>query len=219
MNRAPIPHIFEIPSDSSVFFDALLEADHHSEHDIAQRNALETAIAESRINPISGLPNKKAFDEELNKRIEENRDLAVAVIDITHFKSVNDTLGHQKGDLFLHGAGQVLDASFLLGIKTRHHDYKAHLSGDEFAVIFDMSPRQDDTMSPIQRVEAIRLNLIRLMAVYSESMLPDDLNVTAAIGISLLHPGQSASDVFESADTAMYAHKSSQHELFGTVPR
>ena len=180
---------------------------------------LDKAKKDAYTSPETGLPNKLAFNDEVKNRIKENKEFAIALIDITNFKSVNDRYGHKTGDDVLDGTGKVLQTSLKLTQHTREEDYVVHLSGDEFAIIFCMEPRESDALTPNERVEAIRQNLIKNMDNYAGLCLAPELNVSAAIGIAVHNTGDTAEQTFERADALMYLHKDEQHKQNGTSPR
>lgn len=186
-------------------------------------SAVKHELAEARVqantSPVTGLPNKSAFNQEVATRIATNKPFALAVVDITHFKGVNDRYGHKTGDDFLDGSGKLFKASLELPKHTRDEDYVAHLSGDEFAIVFCMEQRAGETLTPEQRVEAIRDNLINNMARYAGLCLAPELNVAAAIGIAVHQDGETGTQTFERADAVMYEHKKVQHGLSDTEPR
>ena len=107
-------------------------------------NSLGRALAESaqlmqrlteiaRIDVLTGLPNRRSWDEELVKGLHRarrtSRPCAVALLDLDHFKRYNDTHGHQAGDALLRGTAQALAGSLRAG------DLIARYGGEEFAVL------------------------------------------------------------------------------------
>lgn len=181
-------------------------------------SGLRVELAEARAvaytSTVTGLPNKLAYTEEVERRIAADRKFAVALIDLTNFKAVNDSYGHKAGDDVLNAAGKVFQNSLELQKHTRKEDFVVHLSGDEFAIIFCMEPREDETLTPAQRVSAIRDNLVANMA-----NLAPELNVAAAIGVAVYEAGETADQTFKRADALMYQHKAEQHQLTGTQVR
>ncbi len=184
-----------------------------------QAKALAEAQELAFMNPVTGLPNRNAFERELNERVERQDKIAVAVIDVTNLKSVNDRYGHTVGDEVLRSTAILIETSIILDEKTRHQDFVAHLHGDEFAVIFDMEPRENEALSAEQRIQAISHNFTLRMTEYAELSMPQELGVDAAIGIVLHESGRSPVETFDLADAAMYRHKVEQHKNSGTTPR
>jgi len=103
-------------------------------HAIADSRALMRRLSElARIDVLTGLPNRRAWDEELLKGLQRARrtrqPCAVALLDLDHFKRYNDTHGHQAGDLLLRGTAQALASRLRLG------DLIARYGGEEFALL------------------------------------------------------------------------------------
>jgi diguanylate cyclase (GGDEF)-like protein len=229
MKRQSVPSYTELVARnrrSTEYFDALGEADRkiHAADALARRLvsaevSLAEAEAQALTNPVSGLPNRLAFDKTLAERIAANDCIAVAILDLTKFKNVNDTLGHTTGDVVLRSAGRIIADSTMLAHETRDSDFVCHLSGDEYGIIFDMAPRRDATLNPAARVNAIQERITTAIEDYSTTTLPDGLDIAVAMGIAVRHPGQTAEDLFNAADSAMYEHKIEQHQKLGTVPR
>jgi diguanylate cyclase len=97
------------------------------------RNALERAQSEALLDPLTGLKNRRAFERAVGELAHETAGMANAallLIDIDHFKGVNDTYGHLFGDKVLRAVAHVLQAN----IKGR--DLVARMGGEEFAILF-----------------------------------------------------------------------------------
>ena len=112
-------------------------------HDLQDRNAqLRAAVQQletmALTDALSGLANRRAFNEALDRSFAEatrhGQDLTLIMIDLDGFKGLNDTCGHQAGDELLRIAGRVLSLS------SRRSDLAARYGGDEFAVLL---PRTD----------------------------------------------------------------------------
>jgi diguanylate cyclase (GGDEF)-like protein len=92
------------------------------------------AVSKSRTDPLTGLPNRAAFTEEFNRAqslaMRARTSLAVAIIDLDHFKNLNDTYGHQMGDEVLKRIRPVMSKAL------RQTDYIARWGGEEFVVLF-----------------------------------------------------------------------------------
>jgi diguanylate cyclase (GGDEF)-like protein len=103
-------------------------------HALAESEQLMKRLTEiARIDVLTGLPNRRSWDEELVKGLHRARrtaqPCAVALLDLDHFKRYNDTRGHQAGDALLRGTAQALAASLRAG------DLIARYGGEEFAVL------------------------------------------------------------------------------------
>lgn len=147
-------------------------------------------------DPLTHLPNRRAFEESLQKAVAHCQrflqPLTVAYIDIDGFKSVNDNLGHHKGDDLLNSVGRVL----LKGM--RADDHVARLGGDEFAIIFVDSITDD-----------IEFLLQRIKGKLDACMLKEGYQVTFSIGAIKYNGARyvKGSDIIKRADRLMYEVK------------
>jgi len=148
---------------------------------------------------LTGLSNRNRFMEGLEREIDvcdrQNSKGALLLIDLDHFKLVNDTAGHAAGDEV------IVQIAGLLKKMTRSVDLIARLSGDEFVVSFvstDISEIERRANELVQRIN-------QLKPMYSGKIM----NTTASIGI-VVYPdhGDNAVDLLAKADTAMYKAKS-----------
>ncbi len=165
-----------------------------------QRERLSTEAEIRRLahlDPLTGLPNRRSFGEELARRLAETARrsdrLALFMLDLDRFKPVNDTLGHAMGDALLRRLARRLGAAL------REGDMLARLGGDEFAVI----ARVDGAAE----AEALA---DRLIEVARRPYLIDGhvLEVGASIGIALFpRDGRTPDTLAQSADIALYAAK------------
>lgn len=163
---------------------------------VAQASERENALAYS--DALTGLPNRQLFNDRLNMSLAQAyRQLgkvAVFFLDLDGFKSVNDQLGHDYGDLLLKQVAERLKTC------VRTTDTVARLGGDEFTIILAIRDKRDAEL-----VAEKVLNTIRA---------PYDLNgkvadkVGTSIGIALYpQDGTQGADLLKKADAAMYAAK------------
>lgn len=152
---------------------------------------------EAHTDALTGLANRRAFDRELNRAYRASIDRGVPtlvmMIDVDHFKSLNDTYGHQAGDEVLRGIAQVLRKQ----IPDEH--VVARYGGEEFAVIFS------DTQ--IEAIETIADKARRLIGEAKYRFDGLELRVTASAGIAQFIPGETAPSLIGRADDALYASK------------
>jgi diguanylate cyclase len=143
---------------------------------------------------LTQLPNRVLFHERLQRALTTpgERPVAVALIDLDDFKEVNDTLGHEVGDLLLIAVAQRLNGSI------RAEDTVARLGGDEFVVVLDGADPQAADLAAQRMVEALR-----------SPVLADghELPIRASIGIADGRSGDDPSVLLRRADIAMYAAK------------
>src|SRR5262249_31161037 len=147
---------------------------------------------------LTGLPNRALFLQRLHAAIDEasfsRADVAVMIMDLNDFKEINDSLGHQYGDLLLEEIGPRLQGVL------REGDLIARLGGDEFGVVLPNLPDESVAVSIAERLlEALEqpLNLEGLAVV-----------VSASIGIAVYPThSQDVETLLRRADVAMYAAK------------
>ncbi|MCL4714024.1 MAG: GGDEF domain-containing protein [Hyphomonadaceae bacterium] len=172
-----------------------------SSHEIdSLRSSLESVRMESLTDSLTGLANRRMFDETLRLRIEEARaqrtDLCLFLCDIDHFKRFNDTWGHHTGDQILRFLASALQAH------ARPDYLVARYGGEEFAVIM---PRANARLAA-QTAEALRA-AIQTKRLRRRSTNEDLGQVTVSIGIARLQPGDTAQGLVERADACLYASK------------
>jgi diguanylate cyclase (GGDEF)-like protein len=167
----------------------------------ATRAAQELAQAQARHDPLTGLPNRRVFFAELQAAIARSRGgspaYSVLLIDLDHFKAVNDMLGHPVGDLVLLEVAQRLTGA------VRRTDTVARLGGDEFAIITEFE--QMNGADSVIRLAG------RVLAAIGEPIDPGDgstVEIAASIGIaSCPIDGVDAAGLLRAADIAMYRAK------------
>ncbi|MCW3040734.1 MAG: hypothetical protein JWM31_2639 [Solirubrobacterales bacterium] len=169
-------------------------------HDVTERNAVYQRLQHlADHDPLTGLVNRRRFEQEVDRHLALCRRYgprgAVLLIDIDHFKYVNDTLGHGAGDELI---AQIADA---LRQRLRESDVIARLGGDEFAVLL---PQVD-----LAGATAVADSLVRGLRGHARGTADGRLRrVTASIGLAL--PGEeeiSADELLTRADLAMYDAK------------
>jgi diguanylate cyclase (GGDEF)-like protein len=159
----------------------------------------ENAALEERVvhDPLTGLANRvlfeKVLDREMAKAAERGGVVAVLMVDIDHFKRVNDTHGHAVGDVVLRQLAGVMRATL------RRADLPARLGGEEFGVVLPMSGR----VEPLEAAEKLRLAVER--EVFGEA--GEALRITISIGCAIAKPGQGISRLVAEADKALYKAK------------
>ena len=147
---------------------------------------------------VTGIYNHRAFQERLEKEIARasrfNEQISLMIIDVDHFKRINDSYGHMTGDSVLK------EISMFLIQKVRRMDFVARYGGEEFAIILPSASKQE----AVNSAERIRIGLQSLSLVDENN----DEVITVSIGVSTYNEdGESASQLISCADTAMYAAK------------
>ncbi|MCZ8235279.1 MAG: diguanylate cyclase [Inhella sp.] len=159
---------------------------------------LEALEKQAATDPLTGLSNRRGFDRALALEWERQRrrgsSLAVLVIDIDHFKQINDQHGHAVGDTALRHLGQVLRQHL------RPYDLSGRLGGEEFCVV------SADTDLEGARRSAERLRQASL--VYGHDANGQPLGLTLSIGVAVVQADdQSPHDAIRRADAALYRAK------------
>jgi len=158
---------------------------------------IEVHMAEARTDGLIGIPNRRALEEELARRHaacqRQGSPLSVIIIDLDHFKRLNDQHGHQAGDEVLREVGRVLADN------ARGMDFAARYGGEEFAFVLP-GTRVDDAKAAAERIRtAIATNKFLIAG--------RQLEVTASLGLAELSRGDSLESLLKHADSALYAAK------------
>ncbi|HYD85837.1 MAG TPA: GGDEF domain-containing protein [Vitreimonas sp.] len=164
------------------------------------RASLESVRVESLTDSLTGLANRRMFDETLRMRIDEARaqrtEICLLLCDIDHFKRFNDTWGHHTGDQILRFLASALQAHARPDFLVARH------GGEEFAVIM---PRVNARIAA-QTAEALRA-AIQAKRLRRRSTNEDLGQVTVSVGIARLQPGDTPQGLVERADACLYASK------------
>jgi diguanylate cyclase len=144
-------------------------------------------------DPLTALPNRRAFERGMASLRQDDSEAALLVIDLDRFKSVNDTHGHAAGDHVLRQVSSVLRAHM------RKHDLLSRMGGEELAVLLPETgaPRARRVANRLRRaVEALDID-------WDGIAIP----ITASIGVVVADGTLPAGQMFERADAALYAAK------------
>lgn len=162
---------------------------------VKQAQERENALAYA--DTLTGLPNRQLFNDRLNMALalgyRQLSKVALMFIDLDGFKAVNDTLGHDAGDLLLKQVAERLKQV------TRDTDTVARLGGDEFTVILNVRERNDVEMVAKKIIEALSRPF---------DLAGKEGKIGASIGIAMYpQDGNTAADLIKKADAAMYEAK------------
>jgi diguanylate cyclase (GGDEF)-like protein len=143
---------------------------------------------------LTGLPNRRSFrsslTRELSRSARSRRPTCLLMLDLDHFKRVNDTFGHGAGDRVLASFAELLAA----GMYRSGIDVAARVGGEEFAVIL---PETDEAGGEFV-AERLRIDVMAHAA---------DMLTTVSIGVAVSHDGDEADSLLRAADRALYAAK------------
>ena len=158
---------------------------------------------------LTKLPNRRYFDERLGREIADARryghPLSVLVVDIDHFKKLNDRVGHRAGD------GALVAVARLLRESLREVDSVARWGGEEFAVVLSHTAEAE----AIGVAEKLRARVTELAVEGAAEQPPGHLSVS--IGVAELRPEDDAESVVVRADRGLYAAKRAGRDRVATV--
>lgn len=163
----------------------------------AQQQRVDALAAESRTDTLTGLANRRSFDEELGRRLDQWRrhkvPVSLLLIDVDHFKQINDRHGHTVGDEALKWVARV-QANAL-----RQMDVAARYGGEEFAAILPGIKLADAG----NVAERLRATISAAPFRHEELEFP----ITASVGVAVAMPGDEPIAFLKRADEALYAAK------------
>ncbi|MEC4024671.1 GGDEF domain-containing protein [Pseudomonas fulva] len=164
---------------------------------LGYREHLEEQRQKALLDPLTGLPNRAAWSEQVEREMqrwqENGGDLAMAILDLDHFKQINDGYGHLAGDKVLKIVADQLRK------RLRGQDFIARFGGEEFVLLLpDTSPAD-----ALQVVETMRLAVEACPFHFKGERVV----VSTSIGLSAFRPGEVADQVLKRADAALYRAK------------
>jgi len=152
----------------------------------------------ANMDALTRLHNRGAFDEVLSKEVEysflSGQASALLLLDLDYFKEINDTFGHQAGDVVLQVVANTIVRTF-----PRRSDFIARFGGEEFAVILS-----DTETAELEAVGERLIEAIRALTIDYEG---NTLQVTCSIGLTVCRPDDSPETVLRRADRALYDAK------------
>ena len=163
------------------------------------RNALnyQQAVHAAQIDSLTGINNRLALDRNLDREVElahrHDTTLSMIIVDVDHFKKINDNLGHSAGDAVLKSLVTCIKETM------RSSDMLFRYGGEEFALILTGT----DLDGARQVGERLRAAVASYPFVYNN----EDLDLTVSIGVASLGRRDSANRLFNKADAALYQAK------------
>ncbi len=174
--------------------------------DISEQKAAQEELKKlANYDPLTGLPNRALLMDRITHAIEHShrrkQKISVMFIDLDRFKKINDTLGHEVGDLLLIEVARILKSSI------REDDTAARLGGDEFVVMLE----DIKSINTPSRIANVILNKMRK----GFTIAKNEINTSPSIGISIYpDDGKSPDEMLKHADMAMYHAKGSGRNNF-----
>lgn len=167
--------------------------------DVTHYKELERILRETAItDELTGLFNRRGFltlaEKQLGNALRAEHDIFLVFADLDNMKGINDTLGHETGDLALATAASLLRTTF------RQADVIARLGGDEFAVFFSCKPGTDGEQAIVARLEA------NIFLENRDGELP--FSMAISFGVARLEKDETLGQLMIRADGLMYESKS-----------
>jgi diguanylate cyclase (GGDEF)-like protein/PAS domain S-box-containing protein len=213
-NRAVNVVLRNLRKDGELFWNDLNITPVHDEHgkvthfigviNDVTATMQRTAHLEHEVNhdPLTGLANRNLLWDRLDQAVHmaqrQKSLVATVLIDLNNFKTINDTLGHEAGDVVLKVVARRLLAS------VRDSDTVARMSGDEFVLVLANQPSLRFTLRMVER--------LRQSFTIPVSFNGREIPVGASVGVALYpHDGSTSTELVRAADVAMYHGKGNGH--------
>jgi len=162
---------------------------------LATRRVLETAQRQATTDGLTGLHNRHFLTEQLrlmhSLAVRHGQPYSVVAIDVDGLKNVNDTFGHEQGDLALRGLANTMRKTL------RASDVGVRTGGDEFLVLMAQSGLEESRVAAERVREAVEL----------QGRTDPKIAISVSAGVAAWQPGRSAEQVLEAADAMLYAAK------------
>jgi len=182
----------------------------HAEHGNEKKQQLDVL---AHTDELTQLPNRRHFLATLNAELarakRHNTPLAIAYMDLDHFKHINDTHGHETGDIVLRAVANVISTNL------RIEDSIGRIGGEEFCICL---PGADaaHSLKPCERYRS----LIENLKIHTPSQTLQTLTVTASFGLtSILHDSDDSARLLARADAALYRAKQNGRNRVEVITR
>lgn len=161
----------------------------HAYADLLQQMTHLSTFAELRTDPLTGVSNRRAFDDSLDKLLAAHQEgelpLSIAMLDLDHFKKINDEQGYLAGDRVLQNLALLLKASLHEG------NVLARFGGEEFVILMPHTP----------------LHTAGKLSEYMRARIEEKLATTISIGVAATTAGETATGLLSRADAALSTAK------------
>ncbi|MBF0307963.1 MAG: diguanylate cyclase [Magnetococcales bacterium] len=159
----------------------------------------------AQTDALTGLNNRRAFDaalvRECDRAMRYKRDLVLVMMDLDHFKAVNDVFGHATGDRVLRELGQILREN------SRESDLCFRYGGEEFALIL-----------PESNQEGAWIHIEKIRSYIEQHLFVGVGHKTASFGLAVLAEGESEESLLSRADAALYQSKQNGRNRITLAP-
>ena len=178
--------------------------------DLVRTNSILQALSEE--DGLTTLANRRSFEkrlsEEFARATQDGTDLSILMVDLDHFKSINDHYGHQMGDTCL-----KMTANVLRSVGADRQCHAARYGGEEFSVVFPGCSLEE----AIAEAEKIRLSISSLIIT---SSYDEVIRITASVGVAAMKSGrfETSAQLLENADRALYLAKHSGRNIVKSLP-
>jgi len=174
------------------------------EQQVDEQRAIQSELElRSLIDPLTGLHNRRYFDDRLTKEYSRHSrsgaELSVLIMDVDHFKAFNDTYGHVRGDDCLRQVANVIKDAM-----ARPSDVAVRYGGEEFVCLLP----ETDSAGALTVAEHIRHNVMRLSIPHSASSASQIVTISIGVATIRCDKDGSATDIIAKADDQLYAAKS-----------
>lgn len=149
-------------------------------------------VFDSSIDGLTGVGNRKFLDVRLADILKKGTKISVIMLDIDHFKKVNDTYGHQAGDEVLQNFAQVIKNIL------RPEDLLARYGGEEFVIVMQ---------KPLGKALVVAERIRKAVESTSVNTTAGNINITTSLGVATQNDGDTPETIVDRADKALYQAK------------
>ena len=177
-------------------------------------SALDRARYLSRHDSLTGLLNRRDFEAVANQLSTKNSRarMAIIMIDLDHFKSVNDKFGHATGDEVLKTAAEIIKSSVRSqNISVGKDEAMARWGGEEFVIALASTGLDEATL--------VAERICKALCEYRDASWPDGLTLTGSLGVAEWHKTEALNEAIDRADLAMFDAKAAGRNQIKTAQR